>query len=218
MSAPSDPSPSKSAELPRLRCHRAQLGSLTANPDAGPWPGIAPIELRETVTGASPEQSTTLRVAWNDHELRVLFCAIDSNPWATHTERDAPLYDEEVFEVFLDPVGDLKSYFEFEVNPLNAVLDLIIRRNRSGLVKNFKWQCDNLRTAVLRTADGWNGEFSIPFRSLIAAPPQPGDRWRANFYRIDRPTGREWELSAWSPTGQPKFHMPECFGILEFAG
>jgi hypothetical protein len=120
-------------------------------------------------------------------------------------------------EVFLDPVGDLQSYFELEVNPLNAVLDLVIRKNRSGVIKDFSWRCENLRTAVRNANGGWSAEFAIPFRSLIAAPPKAGERWRANFYRIDRPENRQWELSAWSPTGFPNFHVPERFGILEFA-
>jgi hypothetical protein len=58
-------------------------------------------------------------------------------------------------ELFLDPVGDLESYFEIEVNPLNAVLDLVLRRTRSGYAKNFAWRCEGLRTAVKRTASGW---------------------------------------------------------------
>jgi hypothetical protein len=131
-------------------------------------------------------------------------------------ERDAPLYTEEVVEVFLDPVGDLQSYFEFEVNPLNAVLDLVIRRNRSGFVKNFAWRCEGLRSETRRTPNGWNAELSLPFPSLTSNAVVPGSRWRANFCRIDRPEGRPRELSAWSPTGQPRFHVPNRFGIIEF--
>jgi len=205
-------------QIPTLICPRAVLGHFDANPQSDPWQNIPQIALLESISGTPPNQATEVRVAWNADELRVLFCAVDTHPWATLTERDGPLYTEEVFELFLDPVGDLESYFEFEVNPLNAVLDLVIRRNRSGLAKNFRWQCEGLRTAVRRTAIGWNAEFSIPFRSMIAEPPKSGDSWRVNFYRIDRPTGRDRELSAWSPTGLPNFHVPERFGTLVFVG
>jgi Carbohydrate family 9 binding domain-like len=201
----------------RILCRRAEIADVNADASSGWWQAVPPVFLREAVTGGAPKQATSLRVAWNGDELRVLFEADDTDPWATHTERDAPLYDEEVIEVFLDPVGDLESYFEMEVNPLNAVLDLVLRKNRSGYLRNFAWRCEGLRTAAKRTARGWTAEFAIPFRAVTSNMPVKGTRWRANFYRIDRPKGEAWELSAWSPTGRPTFHVPERFGLLEFS-
>lgn len=169
-------------------------------------------------------QTTALRSAWNAVEMRILFHACDRNPWATIAQRDGPLWQEEVVEVFLDPVGDAQSYFEIEVNPLGTVVDLVCRKNRSGYTKNFAWDCENLRTAVHVGDGGWAAELAIPFASLIAEPPQMGAIWRANFCRIDRPSrsapgepaNSERELTAWSPTGLPLFHVPERFGRVEF--
>lgn len=204
-------------ELPVLLCAQCKLGSLTADWESDFWRGLPAVEFRDVVSGAEPAQVTSVRAAWDAEELRVLFHASDTHAWATLTERDAPLYEEEVVEVFLDPVGDAESYFEIEVNPLNAVLDLVLRRNRSGYVKDFAWRCEGLRTAVAKTDAAWSAELAIPFRSLIAAPPQVGDRWRVNFCRIDRPPGVPRELTAWSPAGRANFHTPERFGILQFA-
>ena len=181
------------------------------------WRGIDPVALRDAVSGAVPQQGTSVRVAWNAEELRVLFHSEDAHISATLTEHDAALYTEEVVEVFLDPVGDLGCYFEIEVNPLNAILDLVLRRNRSGYRKDFAWDCADLRTHVRCEAAGWSAELSIPFTSLSALRPVPGTEWRANFARIDRPPGVERELSAWSPTRLPNFHVPERFGVLQFA-
>lgn len=127
------------------------------------------------------------------------------------------LYEEEVVEVFVDPFGDLENYFEIELNPLNAVLEVVARRSRSGYKKDFAWRCEGLRTATRRTSTGWYGELAIPFRSLIAESPAIGAKWRANFCRIDRPPGIERELSAWSSPGRANFHTPERFGYIEFA-
>jgi hypothetical protein len=190
------------------------LSAETASPF---WSGIDSVPLRDTIFGGVPQQRTSVRVAWNADELRVLFHADDAHIFATLTERDAPLYMEEVVEVFLDPVGDLECYFEIEVNPLNAVLDVVLRRNRSGYRKEFAWNCDGLRTSVWRDTESWSAELSIPFASLTANRPGPGTEWRANFTRIDRPPGVQRELSAWSPTWRPTFHVPERFGILQFA-
>lgn len=199
-----------------MYCRRAALRELTADLHSEPWKDLPRVQLKETVSGGEPEQGTTVCAAWTDEELRVVLDAVDAEPWATLTERDAPLYTEEVVEVFLDPVGDLESYFEIEVNPLNTVLDLMLRRSRSGYKKDFSWRCDDLRTMVRRTDNGWAAEMAIPFASLIAEPPRAGSRWRVNFFRIDRPRGRDRELSAWSPTKLGTFHVPQRFGVLEF--
>lgn len=204
-------------ELPTLICARLESGRLTADWHTEVWRKVAPVQLRETVSGAVPQQATSVRVAWTEEELRVIFHAEDTHAWATLTERDEPLYEEEVVEVFLDPTGDLASYFEIEVNPLNAVLDLVLRRNRSGYAKDFAWRCEGLRTAVVKTDAAWTAEMAIPFRSLVAEPPQAGDCWRVNFLRIDRPSGVPRELSSWSPAGRASFHTPERFGTLQFA-
>ena len=203
------------ADLPVLRCPKCLFGPVAADPLAAPWPGLEATALRETTSGGPPRQATWIKVAHDPEELRVLFWIEDTHVWATLTQRDALLYEEEVVEVFLDPVGDLERYFEFEVNPLNAVLDLVLWREGAELQRDFQWRCEGLRTAVRRTPEGWCAECAIPLASLGAAPQ---GRWRANFYRIDRPQGLPKELSAWSPTGQQNFHVPARFGVLEFAG
>ena len=117
-------------------------------------------------------------MAASGRDLRVLFDCVDRDPWATMRARDNRLYEEEVVEVFLDPVGDLECYFEIELNPLNTVLDLVLRKSPSGRRMDLRWQCAGLRTAVQRTLHGWTAELAIPFESLL-----PGSaamlRWTA---------------------------------------
>ena len=54
--------------------------------------------------------------------------------------------------------------------------------------------------------------------ALVFFPPRDGDEWRVNLYRIDT-DGENVEFQAWSPTGtaKPQFHVPERFGVLQFA-
>ncbi len=203
-------------QLPRLRCQKGEFGELALGLKRPEWVGLPAQELLLTEDGGAPGQRTLLKVGWDEEHLRVLFFAEDSHPWATLCDRDAPLYTEEVVEVFLDPVGDLGAYFEIEVNPNNAVLDLCIRKIRSGYRKDFRWRCEGLRTVAGMVDGGWAAELAIPFESLGGRPPVVGDCWRANFTRIDRPAGVPRELSAWSPTGFAQFHIPERFGFLEF--
>ncbi|MEP6672227.1 MAG: carbohydrate-binding family 9-like protein [Chthoniobacter sp.] len=202
--------------LSTMRCERRVLGEITADPLAALWLGVDACEFRLAIDGRLPLQSTTVRSLWNADEWRILFEVADTHVWATHTERGAPLYQEEVVEVFIDPVGDLESYFEIELNPLNTVMEVVLRRNRSGYLKDFAWRCEGLRTAARRTDTGWCAELAIPFRSLTADPPSVGEKWRANFCRIDRPPGVERELTAWSSPGRANFHTPERFGFVDF--
>ena len=199
-----------------MRCLQRTLGEVAADPLAEKWRGVQAHAFCLALDGDAPQQDTTVKSVWNAGEWRVLFEVADTNVWATLTERGAMLYQEEVVEVFVDPVGDLENYFEIELNPLNATLEVVARRSRSGYMKDFAWRCAGLRTAARRTPTGWCAEMAIPFRSLIADPPKAGAKWRANFCRIDRPPGVERELSAWSSPGRANFHTPERFGCLEF--
>ncbi len=202
--------------VPQILCPGAAFGDLKADPSQDPWSFCAGFSLKLNKDGATPKQGTEVRVGWSSDALRILFLCEDTLPWATLTAHDAPLYKEEVVEVFIDTEGDGGGYFEIEVNPNNAVLDGCMRRVRSGYRKDFRWHCEGLRTAVRLFPGGWAVELAIPFQSLSGRAPDPGSHWRVNFTRIDRPEGAPRELSSWSPTGYDQFHMPEKFGVLTF--
>lgn len=176
--------------------------------------------LVETVAGAPPAQKTRVQVARDARELRVRFHCEDTRPWATLSQRDGPLWTEEVVEVFLDPFGDARCYFEVEINPLGAVCDLVLRRIASGWRKDFSWHVEGLRAAAAPCPGGWRAELSVPFAALGPGVGKPGaEPWRVNFLRVDRPAGvpdSPAELSAWSPTGERNFHRAERFGTLAF--
>ena len=206
--------------VPRLLVPLSDLEPLSRGTTADVRRLSDPVSLREVTTGDPPGQATRVRTAWNTREWRILFQMEDARPWATLTQHDSHLWTEEVVEVFIDPVGDLDSYFEIEINPLATVTDLVLRRTSSGWLKEFGWQANGLESCVRLTANGWEAELSIPFAAVVSAPPTAGQIWRVNFLRIDRPlgAGTEAELSAWSPTGLRNFHRPASFGILEFGG
>lgn len=205
-----------SGTLPLLVCPRVKFGELCAEVSAEPWRHIWPVSLVEAVGGAAPKQRTWVRSAHDGEEWRVLFDCEDADPWATITERDGPLYNEETVEVFFDPVGDLESYYEIEVNPLGAVLDLVLRRSRSGYKGDWEWHCEGLRTLVRKEEGMWAVEMAIPFAAVGGIP---AERWRVNFCRIDHPSrdgSLPRELSAWSAPLRANFHTQERFGVVEF--
>ena len=115
-----------------------------------PWSECTRLFLLENSYGQPPRWGTEVRVGWTNDALHGLFLCQDPEPWATKTQKDDALWEEEVVEIFLDPIGDLLSYFEFEINPLNTVADLVVRRTRSGIKKDLSWNCEELVTACGR--------------------------------------------------------------------
>jgi hypothetical protein len=128
--------------------------------------------------------------------------------------------------VFLAPGMDApRRYWEIEVSPLGVLFAARIE-NPTGLRADLKadtsWECRDLewRAAPAGASQDWWAALAIPWPALAGGDGEPGKpprRWRANFYRIERPRGGPPELSCWSPTmtDPPDFHRPERFGVLE---
>lgn len=179
---------------------------------------------------ADPDLETTFRMLWDDDALYVGIEGADQDIWATHTERDANLWEEEVFELFLDPGGEGGPYVELQINPLGTVFDALFpSASDRNLQRARQWTIEGLETAVhvdgdptrRDTADrSWSAEIRIPWAALpgLDAPPADGRTLRANVYRYERPAEGEPILLAWSAVGGPSFHRPSRFGQLVLRG
>jgi hypothetical protein len=206
-------------DVPEILCPKTKTWNRSALDGLGaPWAECARLCLVDSVSGRKPRWGTEVRLGWEDYALHGLFLCQDPDPWATKTTRDDSLWEEEVVEIFINPFGDSISYFEIEINPLNTVTDLFVRRVRTGLRKEFAWTCEGLATACGTLAYGWLAAFQIPFRALGDCHPARSPVWRVNFARIDRSKEEKRELTAWSPSFLESFHVPERFGVLRFDG
>lgn len=178
---------------------------------------------KEVGWGPEPYR-TRFRALWNEHGLHLRFESEDDAPWFTMTERDDRLWEEEVVEIFLDPLGDGR-YIEVELNPANVVCDL--RRLGPGETASDPigpmdrgFAVTGMRTAVATSDDRWVGTLFLPWAGLdLAGPPGPGAEIPFNVFRIKRPGGPGAPevgavFAAWSPTGSPSFHVPEAFRPL----
>ena len=105
------------------------------------------------------------------------------------------VHSDDSVEVFLSPTCD-RSYVQLAANS----------RGAQKMSKPVKWDA-----AAAAGGNVWTVEIRIDFASLARAP-KAGDRWAANFCRVQQ---RLKEASAWSPTDR-SFHQPERFGILVF--
>lgn len=183
------------------------------------------VRLRRSTDGEAPRLATTVSLYFDDEFLTFVFSAADDHIVATYSAHDEPLYEEDVVEVFLAP-DDAAHYFEVEVNPKGATFDARIfspEASRETMSVDQNWRSGAI--AAVRKIFELDGTMTVdtllrvPFASLGRSVPLPGERWQANFFRIDRHPSLGDEYSAWRPTLRvpADFHVPAAFGSVEFA-
>ena len=193
-----------------------------------PWavPSVCePVRMRRATDGSAPRLATSVAAYFDDEFLTVLFACADDHIVATHLEHDAPLYEEDVVEAFLAPATP-REYFELEVNPLGTTYDARIESPdgvRATMRGDRAWTCDRMFAAVRKIVES-SGAMTIdtvlriPFSCLGRRTPEPGETWRANFFRVDRNPRHGDEYSAWQPTLRTPadFHVTAAFGTIRF--
>lgn len=150
-----------------------------------------------------PRLRTRVKMLWDERYFYIAAELEEPNLWATLTERDAVIYQDNDFEVFIDPDGDTHNYYELEINALETVWDLfLVKPYRDGGPAVHSWDINGLQSAVnlngtLNKPDdkdkGWTVELAFPWEVLKEClpgrkPPLAGDELRVNFSRV------EWKL------------------------
>ena len=168
----------RSYDAPRVELPPAIDGILDdAAWQAAPWTDPF-IDIRGEDWPA-PQWNTRARIVWDDAHLYIAAELEEPHLWATLADRDAILYREHDFEVFIDPDGDALAYYELEINALGTEFDLFLDRpyQRRGKA-NIAWDMAGLRTAVHLDGSlndpsdedgGWSVEIAIPWSALV--PP-----------------------------------------------
>jgi hypothetical protein len=233
-------------------CHRSSESIvIDGRLDETSWKKVYWSEDFMDIEGKSkpkPKFKTRVKMLWDDQYFYIGAELEEPHVWATLKTRDSIIYHDNDFELFIDPDGDTHNYYELEINALNTVWDLfLVKPYRDGGPAIHGWDIKGLKTAVQvngtlnNAADkdqGWTVEIALPWEALIeAAPykkkPEPGDRWRINFSRVEyrtevekgvyvkmkdkssgRPLGEDnW---TWAPQGLINIHYPEMWGYVQF--
>lgn len=187
-------------------------------PQSVPWHLFETVPLVDTATGHPPLEPTRVSACWDREFLHIRFVCQDAYMISIYKDRDDPLYDQDVVEIFIDELGTGMEYMEIEVSPNNVIFDAIIRNDGNGNIvgADRAWDIDGLETEVAVTAANTRiYDVRIPM-SAFRKPIEAGDCWRANFYRIDEQPDGSREYQAWSPTGAVNFHLSQTFGWLKF--
>jgi hypothetical protein len=194
-----------------------------------------------------PAHTTRVKMLWNQQYLFIAAELEEPHVWAKLQQHDTIIYQDNDFEVFLDPEGDTHNYFEIEINARNTVMDLFMPKPyRDGGKALLTWDTKGLRTAVHVTGtlnnpkdkdQKWTVEMAIPFSAVRfyngPAIPQNNSLWRINFSRVQwdtdikngeyikRRDANDRTLPehnwVWSPQGTINMHTPERWGYLQFS-
>lgn len=147
----------------------------------------------------APRLRTRAKMLWDKDFFYVAAQMGEPHVWAKLTDRDAVIYHDNDFEVFIDPDGDNHLYYELEINALGTTWDLLlVKPYRDGAPAVNAWDIQGLKTGidVQGTRNdpsdkdvGWSVEIAIPWPVLAQcagrpAPPIAGDIWRVNFSRV----------------------------------
>lgn len=157
------------------------------------------------ITGSpklKPGQRTRVKMLWDDSCLYIAAELSETDIWATIRKRDEVIFQDNDFEVFLDPDGKGHNYIEIEVNALGTEWDLMLTKPyKDGGKPISSWDLEGLKTGIgiqgslndPHTRDTcWIVEMALPLAGLVKDKNplnKPGDgvQWRLNFSRV------EWE-------------------------
>jgi hypothetical protein len=199
-------------------CKPAKFIGFSNQLDTVDWNNCSHAELTETVTGLTPLEPTEVRACWSADSLYVRFMCQDNHIVSDFTQKDEPLYEQDVVELFIDEEGLGRSYFELEVSPRNVIFDAKIENdgNNSITGTDMAWSFKELETIVEAVGTGILS-YSIRIPSInFARKLEPGVSWKVNFYRIDEGTDGVRQFQAWQPTHAINYHVPSRFGKFEF--
>ena len=193
-------------------------------------------------TRPKPRFRTQAKMLWDDEYFYVAAELQEPHVWGTLTNHDAVIFQDNDFEVFIDPNGDNHEYYEFEINALNTGWDLFLKKPyKDGGPARNEWEIPGLQTAVHVSGtlndpsdrdQAWTVEIAFPWKVLAEyahrrTPPGEGDQWRINFSRVEWLTdivkgkyqkiaGKREDNWVWSPQGIIDMHRPEKWGYVQF--
>ena len=204
--------------------------------DGAVWQNVHALE----VASFRPESSahrpqTHCKLLYDRERLYGIFRINDQYVRCVNKDFQADGYKDSCVEIFLQPKST-GGYFNFEFNCGGALLASYVTdpARIEGRIKQYTPLSPEDNRQVLRYANLpcvvepeitkkqiWFLEFVIPFTLLAkyagTLRDMSGQTWRGNFYKCGNETSHpHW--GAWSKVTELNFHLPACFGRIQFDG
>ena len=165
------------------------------------------------------------KVLYSTKGFYVLFDGSDNKITSRYKKDFSDMYKADVFEVFLHPEPSMPLYFEYEINPYNKELVLLVPNLKRGATGWRPWHYEGAKKTIKKISIkkekgkmvGWMAEVFIPF-SLLAPlennPPSKGTSWKGTFCRLDYDSGQMIKWS-WAPI-KVSFHEYKNYKTILF--
>lgn len=182
--------------------------------------------------GGAHRPRARARLGWSGDGLHGIFHVRDRDTRGVCRAYMDPVYEDSCVEFFVQPDG-AGPYFNFEFSGAGGFLATLVRdpsRVALGGLKDSR-PLDPALAARIRIHStmpsgetpgpvDWTLAFHLPWAVMNRGSgdprPRAGAVWRCNFYKCgDRTPGPHW--AAWAPVSELNFHLPACFGELQFA-
>jgi hypothetical protein len=206
-----------------LSRHAAADFTLTADPYAAPWKGVAGIFMeRGPKDEPVPGHRTEVRSRWTKDNVYFLFICpyqeLRLHPNPSQSTETNQLWDWDVAEVFVGSnFANIKRYKEFEMSPQGEWVDLDIDKSKEHIEDGWLWNSGfEVKARIDEAKKIWYGEMRIPIKSIDDRAPAAGLEMRINFYRCQGADPHR-KYIAWQPTHAATFHVPEAFGRIRLA-
>ena len=194
----------------------------------------------------TPYFDTRVKMLWDDKFIYFYTEMQESHIWGNLTERDAVIFYNNDFEIFIKPNEVQPTYAEFEINALGTLWDLLLVRpyRRNGPVFN-EWDIYDTQIGIHYNGtlndpsdvdESWSIEIAIPIDPIKSidrgSEIRHGSYWRINFSRVqwqhdvkdgiyDRKKDSTGNYTpennwVWSEQSAIAMHRPEHWGYLYF--
>lgn len=170
------------------------------------WKHAQAITQLTPCASVSRAQSNTIKLAWDIQYLYFFAQLSDEHIHSTFTKRDEHLYNQDAFEIFIQPDPNDKNYVELQWSPNNVIFDYLLLhpgQKKRRAIGGF--DIKGMLSAVAKNETGWSVEGAIPFSELnigerIHIPPQHDDKWRFLIARCDINKANEYMQNSWPKT------------------
>ena len=207
------------------KCQDFELNGKGTNPQ---WNNVEWTQM-SLLDDVKEKFETKFKMLYSQKGIYVLAYCEDKLISTNYVKDQDDIWESDVFEVFFHTDPSNPIYFEYEINPLNTELVLLIPNNEGNFMGWAPWHYEGdrkIKKAVQvhggkaesgAKISGWNAEMFFPyalFNGLKNVPPKQGTEWTGNFYRMDYDTGKRIKWG-WAPV-EGSFHEYKKFRPILF--
>ncbi len=188
---------------------------LDAATDDSAWQTSDKAFLAKLDKNKTPPVKTSVRALRDKENLYFAFeCEepeMDKVVAEKYEQDDKSILKNSSVEIFLNPSGDRKKYYQIIVTPAGSIMDIAAEKIGAEQTYDMKWSSDSAYS-VKKYKDSWVAEIAVPIKNL---PEFKAEGFPANFARNRVMSSNPPSFFSWSPV-KDSFHEIHNYGVIKF--